>query len=69
MLSNILVLNKEAFAYNTSIISCNCILNVNDFKVLILTFLYKGNSSNLSINNTIIKLEIIISNKAFTFLS
>jgi hypothetical protein len=31
-------------------------------------FLYKGNTSGISANNTSIKLEIIVSRKAFTLL-
>ena len=43
------------------------ILIRNDFKVLILILLYKSNSSNLNINNIIIKLKIIINNQVFIF--
>jgi hypothetical protein len=67
MLSNILVFNKEVFAYNSFIINYNYILNINDFKVLILTFLYKGNFVNLNINNSLIKFKVIINNKLFIF--
>jgi hypothetical protein len=45
----------------------NYILTKNNFKVLILILLYKGNSNNLNINNIIIKLKIIINNKVFIF--
>jgi hypothetical protein len=69
MLSNILVLNKEVFIYNTFIISYNYILNINDFKVLILILLYKSNFVNLNINNSFIKLKVIIKGKAFIFLN
>ena len=61
------VTNKEVLIYNPLITYYYYILTKNNIKVLILVFLYKSNSSNLSINNIIIKFEIIINNKVFIF--
>ena len=55
--------------YNTFIINYNYILNINNFKVLILILLYKNNSIGFNINNSLIKLKVIIKGKAFIFLN
>jgi hypothetical protein len=64
-----LILNKEVFIYNAFIISRCYILNINDFKVLILTLLYKSNFIGFNINNSFIKFKVIIKGKAFMFLN
>ena len=69
MLGNILVLNKEILTNSTSITYNSSIFYRNSSEVFILVFLYKSNSSNIHIDNTSIKLEIIVNNKAFIFLS
>jgi hypothetical protein len=45
------------------------VLIINNFKVLILAFLNKGNSNSFIINNSLIKLKIIGKGEAFTLLS
>jgi hypothetical protein len=45
------------------------VLIINNFKVLILAFLNKGNSNSFIINNSLIKLKIISKGEAFTLLS
>jgi hypothetical protein len=69
ILGNILVFNREILINSTSITYSNSIFYRNSLEVFILVFLYKSNSSNIYINNTSIKLEIIIKNKGFIFLS
>ena len=53
--------------YNTFIINRNYIFIINNFKVLILLYLYKGNFNIININNSFIKLEVINDNETFTF--
>jgi hypothetical protein len=55
--------NSAPITYSSSI------LYRNGSEVFILVFLYKGNSSNIRMNNTSIKLEIIVNSKVFTLLS
>ena len=69
ILDNILVFNKKILINNTFIIYSNNIFYRNSLEVFILVFLYKSNSSSIYINNTSIKLEIIIKNKRFIFFS
>jgi hypothetical protein len=45
------------------------VLIINNFKVLILAFLNKGNSNSFIINNSLIKLKIIGKSKAFALLN
>jgi hypothetical protein len=68
-LGNILVLNREILTNSTPTAYSNSILYRNGSEVFILVFLYKSNSSNIRIDNTSIKLEIVINSKAFIFLS
>jgi hypothetical protein len=69
MLGNILVLNREILTNSTPTTYSNSIFYRNNSEVFILVFLYKSNSSNICMNNTSIKLEIIIKSKEFTLLS
>ena len=69
ILGNILVFNKEILTNNTPITYSSSIFYRNGSEVFILVFLYKSNSSSIYINNTFIKLEIIVNSKAFIFLS
>jgi hypothetical protein len=68
-LGNILVLNREILTNSTPTTYNSSILYRNGLEVFILVFLYKGNSSSIRINNTSIKLEIIVNSKAFILLS
>ena len=68
-MGNILVLNKEILTNSTPTTYSSSILYRNDSEVFILIFLYKNNSSSIRINNTFIKLEIIVNSKAFMLLS
>jgi hypothetical protein len=69
ILDNILVFNKEILINNTPITYNSSIFYRNSLEVFILVFLYKSNSSNIYINKIFIKLEIIVNNKVFIFLS
>jgi hypothetical protein len=69
ILYNILVLNREILINSTSITYSSSILYRNSSEGFILVFLYKSNSSSIYINNTSIKLEIIVKSKAFILLS
>jgi len=55
--------------YNTSTTYHSRVLSYYRVEVTILAFLYKGNTSGISINNTSIKLEVIVSRKIFVLLS
>ena len=55
--------------YNAPTTSHSRVLNYYQVEVTILAFLYKGNASRISANNTSIKLKIMVSYKAFTLLS
>jgi hypothetical protein len=68
-LSNILVLDGEVLAYSAPTTSCSHILVANDFEVLALALLHKGNSSGFGMDNPTIELEIIVGSEAFTLLS
>jgi hypothetical protein len=68
-LGNILVLNREILINSTPTAYSNSILYRNSSEVFILVFLYKGNSSSIYIDNTSIKLEIIVNSKVFILLS
>ena len=69
MLNNILILNKEVLIYNPFIINRNWIFIINDFKILILMFLNKGNFNNFIINDIFIKFKVIIKNKVLIILN
>jgi hypothetical protein len=68
-LGDILVLNREILTNSTFTIYSSNILYRNSLKVFILVFLYKSNSSSIHIDNTSIKLEIIIKSEGFKRLS
>ena len=68
-MNNILVLNSKVLIYSTFIINRSNILIINNFEVLILLYLYKGNTSITSINNSSIKLEIIFKGEILVFLN
>jgi hypothetical protein len=54
--------------YNTPTTSCSRILDYHRVEVTTLALLYEGNAGGISINNTSIKLEIVVSYKAFILL-
>jgi hypothetical protein len=64
-----LFLDREVSIYNISTASYSCILNCYRVEVTILALLRKGDTGGISANNTSIKLEIVVSYKAFTLLS
>ena len=68
-MGNILVLNREILTNSTPTAYSSSILYRNGSEVFILVFLYKGNSSSIYIDNTSIKLEIIVNSKVFILLS
>jgi len=55
--------------YNTSTTYYSRILSYYRVEVTILVFLCEGNTSGISVNNTSIKLEVIVSYKIFALLS
>jgi hypothetical protein len=55
--------------YNAPITSRSRVLDYYRVEVTILAFLRKGDTSGISANNTSIKLEIMVSYKAFMLLS
>ena len=69
MLSDILVLNNKVLTYGTSTTRYSRIFITNNFKILILVYLYKGNTSIISIDNSFIKLKVVIRGKTLAFLS
>jgi len=68
-LGDVLFLNYKVLIYNAPTTSYSRVLNYYRVEVTILAFLRESNTSRVSINNTSIKLEIIVSYKAFTLLS
>jgi hypothetical protein len=68
LLGNILFLNREVSTYNAPTTSCSHVLDYYRVEVTILAFLRESNTGRVSANNTSIKLEIIVSYKAFTLL-
>ncbi len=68
MLSDILVLNSEVLTYSTSTTSCSSVLITDDFEVLVLVYLCKGNTSIISVDNSSVKLEVVIKGKTLAFL-
>jgi hypothetical protein len=67
-LSNILVLNTKVLAYSASAAGCRRVLVTDDFKVLTLPYLYKGNYDTVSFDNSSVKLKVIDGTKPLTFL-
>ena len=68
-MGDILVFNREILTNSAPTAYNSSILYRNGSEVFILAFLYKSNSSSIYIDNTSIKLEIIVNSKAFTLLS
>ena len=68
-LGDILVFGIEVIAYSSSATSRSGVLSVDGAKVLTLTFLCKGDSISLLVDNASIKLEIVCSYKLFTLFS
>jgi hypothetical protein len=56
-------MNSIPITYSSSI------FRENSSEVFVLVFLYKSNSSSIYIDNTSIKLEIMVKSKGFMFLS
>jgi hypothetical protein len=54
--------------YNTPTTSRSCVLDYYRVEVTTLVFLREGDAGGISANNTSIKLEIVVSRKAFTLL-
>jgi hypothetical protein len=68
-LSDILVFDIEVLTYSTFITGYSRILVVNGFKVLILPYLRKGNSSAVDVNNPSVKLKVVGDSETLTFFS
>ncbi len=54
--------------YSTSTTSRGSVLITNDFEVLALAYLCKGNTSVAGVDNSSIKLEVVIKGKTLAFL-
>ena len=67
-LGDVLFLDREVSTYNAPTTSRSRVLDYHRVEVTTLAFLRKSNTSGVSTNNTSIKLEIIVSRKAFTLL-
>ena len=68
-MGDILVLDGEILTNSTPTTCGSGVLRGNGSEVFALVFLHKGNSSSIRINNTSIKLEIMVKSKGFTLLS
>jgi hypothetical protein len=68
-LGDILFLNYKVSTYNAPTTSYSYILNYYRVEVTTLALLRKGDTGRISANNTSIKLEIMVSYKAFILLS
>jgi hypothetical protein len=67
-LGDVLFLNHEVSTYNAPTASYSRVLDYYRVEVTTLAFLRKGDAGGISANNTSIKLEIVVSYKAFTLL-
>jgi hypothetical protein len=67
-LSNILVLDTKVLVYSASATGYRRVLITDGFKVLILSYLYKGNYDAVSFDNSSVKLKVIGGTKPLTFL-
>ena len=67
-MSDILVLDSEVLIYSTSTTSHGGVFVIDDFEVLVLAYLYKGNTSIASVDNSSIKLEVIVKGETLVFL-
>jgi hypothetical protein len=63
-----LVLDVEVLAYNASTTGCCHVFVTNDFEVLTLLYLCKGNYSAISFDNPSIKLEVVSGSETLAFL-
>jgi hypothetical protein len=55
--------------YNTFIINRDNVFVINDFEVLTLIYLRKGNINVASVDNSFIELEVVIKSKTLAFLN
>jgi hypothetical protein len=55
--------------YNTFIINRDNVLIINDFEVLTLMYLYKSNINVINVNNSFIKLKVVIKGETLAFLN
>ena len=63
-----MVLDGEVLTYSTSTTGRDSILITNDFEVLVLVYLYKSNTSVAGVDNSSVKLEIIVKGETLAFL-
>jgi hypothetical protein len=68
MLSDILVLDNKVLIYSTFIANHGNVLVINTFEVLVLVYLYKGNTSVISVDNSFIELEVVVKGETLMFL-
>jgi hypothetical protein len=55
--------------YSTFITNRDNVLVINDLKVLALTYLCKGNTSVVNVDNSSIKLQVVIRGETLAFLN
>ena len=67
-MSDILVLDSEVLIYSTSTTSYSDIFITDDFEILVLVYLYKGNTSITGMDNSSVEFEIIIAGEILAFL-
>jgi hypothetical protein len=68
-LGDVLFLNYEVSTHNTSTTYYSRVLSYYRVEVTALAFLRKGNTSGIGVNNTSIKLKVVVSYKMFALLS
>ena len=67
-LSDVLVLHREVLTHSSSATGYSRILTTDDFKVLTLALLYKGDSSGFYANNAPIELKVLGRGEQFSLL-
>ena len=63
-----MVLDSEVLIYSTSTTGRGGVLITDDFEVLVLAYLCKGNISIAGMDNSSVKLEVIIKGEILAFL-
>ena len=67
-MGDVLVLRREVLTHSSSATGYSRILTTDDFEVLILALLYKGDSSGFYTNNASIELEVLSRGEQFSLL-
>jgi hypothetical protein len=67
-LGDILILDIKVLTYNAFITYYGGVLVINDLEVFTLLYLGKGDHDIFNMDNTTIKLQVVIKGESFTFL-